>query len=181
MARICVFLAPGFEECEALIVVDVLRRGGVEVVTASIAEGLQVTSSHQVTVQADSMANQLNMEEFDGLFLPGGMPGMVNLSENAVVQQTIQQFAEQGKILAAICASPTIFASMGLLEGKQATCHPGFEHKLTGAQLLRQEFVQQGNILTGRAMGTTLPFGLHLLEMLQGTEAVEKVRSGICY
>lgn len=181
MSKICVFLAEGFEECEALIVVDILRRGNVQVTTASIGTEKRVTSSHNITLQADCLAQELNLQEYDGLFLPGGMPGTTHLAESQFVQQAVQQFARQNKWLTAICAAPTILAQLDLMQGKKGICHPGFQQKLTGAELCHQDYVQDGMILTGRAMGASIPFGLKLLELLEGKEIAQKVAQAICY
>ena len=181
MSKVCVFLAEGFEECEGLLVVDILRRGGVEVTTASISDSLQVTSSHHVNIQADTLACELALDTFDGLFLPGGMPGTLNLGKSHFVKNAVERFHQNGKWISAICAAPSILGEMGLLKGKKATSFPAFEDKLDGATVLQTEFVQDGTILTGRGLGAAIPFGLHFLEMLEGKETAQKIRTAICY
>ncbi len=181
MKKVCVFLAEGFEECEALIVVDILRRGGVEVSMVSVAGGEMVTGSHQISVKADLPIDRLHSADYDALFLPGGLPGTTNLFESETVRSIVSQYHTEGKILSAICAAPSIFGKMRLLQGKQATSYPSFEDALTGATVLQTEFVQDGNLLTGRGLGAAIPFGLRLLAMLQGEETAQTVRNAICY
>lgn len=181
MAEICVFLAEGFEECEALLVVDILRRGGVKTTTFSVTENQYVTSSHNVTVKADKTVLEFDPTQFDGLFLPGGMPGTVNLSQSSLVIDTAKQYYDQNKIIAAICAAPSILGQLGFLNGKEATSFPAFEDKLEGAIVQQTEFVQAENILTGRGLGAAIPFGLQLLKMIEGEETSQKIRNAICY
>lgn len=181
MSKLCAFFAPGFEECEGLLVVDILRRGGVDVTIAAVGEDRMVTGSHHIAVQADALASELDFADFDGIFLPGGMPGTLHLKENALVRQTALDFAAAGKAVSAICAAPTVLADLGLLEGKKATCYPGFEKDMAGAETTGEEFVRQGNLLTGHALGAAIPFGLELLAMLEGEEKAAQIRTAICY
>ena len=152
MSKIGIFMADGCEEIEGLTVVDVVRRAKMEIVMLSITGKKEVTSSHGVTFLADALAEETGYEDLDGIVLPGGMPGTMHF--NAV----IRKFAEEGKLVAAICAAPSVLGAAGLLEGKHATCHPGFEEKLTGATTSADEVVVDGNIITSRGMGTAIPF-----------------------
>ncbi len=181
MSKICVFFAEGFEECEGLLVVDILRRGGVEVTTVSISDSLQVVSSHGIAIQADILASDFQPDEFDGLFLPGGLPGTLNLDKSDFVHSTVSRFYQEGKWVCAICAAPSILGGMGLLKGRQATSFPAFQEKLEGATVLQSEFVQDGTILTGKGLGAAIPFALQLLALLEGEAVSQKIRTAICY
>jgi 4-methyl-5(b-hydroxyethyl)-thiazole monophosphate biosynthesis len=129
-----VFLADGFEECEGLIVVDILRRAGVDTVMASAMSGLQIDSSRHIKVMADAMASDVDYDAADLIVLPGGRLGTENLGANPLVVEKCREFAA-GKYLAAICAAPSLLAALGLLEGRKATCHPDFEGHMKGAVL----------------------------------------------
>lgn len=133
MKRACVFMANGTEECEALLTVDILRRAGVEVVTASVNQKPEILSSHNVRMDTDAVAADIQAADFDLIVLPGGMPGTINLKENEFVKAVCQQAATAGKLVAAICAAPSALAAFGLLEGKKATAYPSFTDQLAGA------------------------------------------------
>ena len=179
MNKAIVMLADGVEECEALLVVDILRRAGTEVVTVSINKTTKVISSHQITLYADEIIKETNFEEADILVLPGGLKGTENLSMNQVVLEQCKNFAEK-KMLAAICAAPSILASLGLLEGKKATVHPNFEEKMHGAVLTHGHVAVDGNIITGQGLAAGIEFSLELAARLEGKEKSEKVARGIC-
>ena len=158
MKKTGVFLAEGFEEIEGLTVVDILRRAGIDVVTISVMGQKEVCGSHKITVLADALFEEVNFEEYEGIVLPGGMPGTTNLGGHSGVNQIIKSFAEQGKLVAAICAAPSVLGQAGILEGKKAACYPGFEDKLTGAEVTFEEVAEDGNVITSRGMGTAIPF-----------------------
>jgi len=179
MSRAVVFLADGFEECEGLIVVDLLRRAGVEVTTASIMGRKEVTSSHKITVLADCLAEEVDLKEQDAAILPGGLAGTDHLAASPLVADACRYMAEN-KLLAAICAAPSVFAKLGLLENKPATCHPCKEQEMGNAVLTREPVTQAGNILTGRGLGAGFPFALRLVELLAGEEAADKIAAAIC-
>ena len=124
MAKTAIFLAEGFEEIEALTVVDLLRRAGIEITMASITESRQVTGSHDIKVEADALLSDINFDDIDMIILPGGMPGTNNLDACEELTAHIREFADAGKKLAAICAAPRVFGKMGILSGKRATCYP---------------------------------------------------------
>ena len=168
MSKIGIFMADGCEEIEGLTVVDVVRRAKMEIVMLSITGKKEVTSSHGVTFLADALAEETGYEDLDGIVLPGGMPGTMHLLENETVN-------------AAICAAPSVLGAAGLLEGKHATCHPGFEEKLTGATTSEDEVVVDGNIITSRGMGTTIPFAFEIVRYFTDDETVEHVRQGLVY
>lgn len=179
--KIGIFIANGCEEVEALTVVDILRRGGIDIETISITDVAQVTSSRRITFLTDTVKTAVTFSKLDGIILPGGMPGTLNLKEDETVQQVIREFAQEGKLVAAICAAPHVLGEAGLLKGKRATCHPGFEEKLVGAEVEEKAVVTDGNIITSRGMGTAIPFGLEILRYLKGQDAVDKVCGGLVY
>lgn len=181
MKKLGVFMADGCEEIEALTVVDIARRAGIETAMISVSGKKEVTSSHNVTFKTDIPAEFMDYDMLDGIVLPGGMPGTLNLGANDYVQKTIADFAASGKLVAAICAAPSVLGEAGLLEGKNATCYPGFEDKLLGADASLAPVVRDGNIITSRGMGTAIPFSLEIVDYLLGAEKAEEIRKGIIY
>lgn len=175
-----VFLADGFEECEALIVVDILRRAGVETIMASIMGRLDVKSSRQIIVLADALAEEVDFENADLVFLPGGRLGTDHLGRNDIVLEKCREFAEK-KYIAAICAAPSIIAKLQLLEGKKATCHPDYEDKMSGAILTNDSVTVDGNIITGQGLGATFEFAFKLVELFSGDSKEKQIKSAICY
>ncbi len=180
MSRVIVFFADGMEECEGLLVVDLLRRAGSEVVTASVNSSTAILTSHGIRLEADCTAEALDYSSADMLVLPGGLKGTENLASNTFVREKVRWFASEKKA-AAICAAPSIFASLGLLEGRNATVHPGFEEKMYGANLTHCPVTVDGNLITGRSLGAAIPFALELIRQLEGTERAESVAKAICY
>ena len=162
MSKIGIFMADGCEEIEGLTVVDVVRRAKMEIVMLSITGKKEVTSSHGVTFLADALAEETGYEDLDGIVLPGGMPGTLHLGEHTGLCRLLQDFAAEGKKVAAICAAPSVLGALGILKEKKAVCYPGFEEKLTGAQVGTQEVARDGNITTSRGLGTAIPFALEL-------------------
>ena len=192
MKKVGIFMADGCEEIEGLTVVDIVRRAKLEMTTISITDKKEVTSSHNVTFLTDALASEVDFDGFDAIVLPGGMPGTLNLGASDMVNKVIKKFAGEGKIVAAICAAPSILGHLGilngkkataLLEGRHATCHPGFEEKLTGAITSEDAVVVDGNIITSRGMGTAIDFGLAIVDCLTDfdEEVVEHVKKGIVY
>lgn len=181
MKKVCIFLAEGFEEIEALTVVDMLRRAGITVTMAAVSESMEVTGAHGICVKADAPASDVLYEEMDMLVLPGGMPGTLNLGESRIVCEQVRAFADAGKLLAAICAAPGVFGKLGVLQGKEATCYPGCEEKLEGAKVRYDAVVTDGNIITSRGMGTAIPFAAVLIEKLSGKEAAGQLLESIVY
>lgn len=175
-----VFLADGFEECEALIVVDILRRAGIETVMAAVMERLEVDSSRHIVVRADAMAADVDYASADLVVLPGGRLGTEKLKYSSIVQETIKAFAKD-KMLAAVCAAPSIFAGLGLLNGKKATCHPDYENHMPGAILTHEGVTVDGNTITGQGLGTTFEFAYKIVEMLVGEEKARQIKDAICY
>ena len=180
--KVLAFLAPGFEEVEAVTPVDYLRRAGVTVTVAAIGTEKTVTGSHGIGIMADTTIAELedagifNAQSWDGVFVPGGMPGASNLASCAKAGAFFTEMNKAGKIIAAICASPAVFLSpLGLLEGKKFTCYPGLEKKVSGGTWLPDRVVTDENLITSRAAGTTVYFALALIEKLAGKEAAEKL------
>ena len=185
MAKVYVFLADGFEDIEALAPVDILRRGGLDVTTVSVMETEEVVSAHGVTVLADSIFYDVavdgGFESPDLLILPGGMPGASNLRASAVLCDLLIGQAESGRRIAAICAAPYILGELGLLKGRDATCYPGFETHLKGANYTADLVTTDGNITTGRGPAAALPFDYEMLSFLVYDETVEQIKQGMIY
>ena len=175
-----VFLADGFEECEALIVVDLLRRAGVETIMASTMMRLDVRSSRQIQIMADELIEDVYWKNVDLIVLPGGRIGTENLRKNKLVLGKCVEFASNRNI-AAICAAPSILADLGLLDGKRATCHPDYEGQMTSAILTEESVTVDGNIVTGQGLGATFAFAFVLIETMVGLEMAEKIKREICF
>ena len=181
MSRTAIFFATGYEEIEALTVVDILRRAGEEITMVSVTDERTVTSSHGVEVTMDKVLSEVNFDETDVIVLPGGMPGTKNLEACAALMEQVDAFVQAGKTVAAVCAAPSILGHCGHLNGKKACSFPDMESQLEGAEVLREPAVIDGNIITGRGMGAAIPFGLAILEKLQGKEAAEAMGKKIVY
>lgn len=175
------FLADGFEEIEALTVVDMLRRAKIDIHTVSITGKSKVTGSHHITVEADQVFGESDYSKADMLVLPGGMPGTNHLAEYKELGQLLKQFAKEGGNLAAICAAPSVLGMYGLLNGKKATCFPGFEDKLTGAVVTGNKTEVSDNVITGKGMGAAIEFSLRIIEKLKDKETAHKVAAAIQY
>ncbi len=181
MANVYVFTADGFEEIEGLTVVDLMRRAGAQVQMVSISDGLAVKGSHGIEIKADTFFDDVDFSQADLLVLPGGMPGTLYLGEHEGLTGLLQDFAAKGKRVAAICAAPSVLGGLGLLKGKRAVCYPGFEDKLTGAQVEMEEVVTDGCITTSRGLGTAIPFALELISLLFGPEKAEEIKKSVIY
>ena len=181
MKRAVILFAEGYETVEALLVVDLLRRGGVEVTMASITEDEFVRSSHGVNVEMDAVLGEVDVLDYDAIILPGGMPGTINLGESDAVRKAILAMNDAGKIVAAVCAAPGVLGKYGLLEGKTACSFPQHEKNLIGATVVREPVVVDGNIVTSRGLGTTMDFGLKLLELLEGKEKSDEIAHKTVY
>ena len=176
-----VFLAKGFEELEALAPVDVLRRAGVEVKLVGVT-GKQVRGSHGIAVSCDITIDNASFDELDGIILPGGLPGTTNLEVDKTVQSFIDYAAQNGKVIGAICAAPSILGHKGLLQGKNAVCYTGFEKELTGAHVLDRPAVRDGNIVTGWGAGGAVDFALAYLEAIsENVELAKKIARQMRY
>lgn len=181
--KVAVFLADGCEEIEALTVVDLLTRSGIPRTMVSINPTREVTSSHGVTITADTTVDQLPFDEYDMLVLPGGIPGTPNLEACSPLCDALKRFAASGKQIAAICAAPSILAHLGLLKDVKATCNPSFEDDLEqhGARLTWQPVTVCRNFITSQAMGTAIPFGLAIVTHYLGDRTATELRDKIKY
>lgn len=169
--KVSAFLTDGFETVEALAVIDLLRRAGIEVTTVSITGDRTVVSAQQIPVTADRLYEEMNFKDMDLLFLPGG-PGHVHYGEHEPLLALLRKFHKENKRIAAICAAPSILGRLGLLKGRRAICFPGYEKDLKEAQVISApaRVVTDGNITTSRGMGTSLDLGLELVKLLVGKE-----------
>lgn len=174
-----IFLADGFEETEAIAPWDILLRGGLDVKTVGVT-GEVVTGAHNMVVKSDISLSEVNEECGDMFILPGGMPGTTNLDENEKVKEIIMNAYKEGKIIGAICAAPMVLGKLGILEGKRATCFPGFEEYLQGAEIVREHAVKDGNIITAIGAGGAMEFGFELLGAVDPDKANE-VRKSMQY
>ncbi len=174
-----VFLAEGFEEIEALSVVDILRRLGLLVKTVSITENVQVTGSHGIPVMADTTLDAVDFDSARALVLPGGLPGSDHLQNCKPLGEALCQANEAGKIVAAICAAPKVLGALGLTKNKKATCYPGYEPELLGATPVQDKVVCDGNLITSRGAGTACDFAFALASAL-GADP-DPVRKGMLF
>ena len=177
MSKAVLFFADGTEECEALLVADLLRRAKVEVIIASAMGRRALVSSHGIHLNADALAEDVDYSDVDMVILPGGIPGTPNLAENKTVTDTCVSFAKAGKKIAA----PSVLASLGLLEGRNATAHAGFQDKLAGAIVHDEEVVVDGSITTSYGLGGAIPFALELVRQLAGPAEADRIQKAIAY
>jgi protein deglycase len=171
--KIAVHLADGFEEIEAVSIIDVLRRADLDVHVVSVTGKAEVLGAHQIIVVSDILFDKVNYDEIYMIVLPGGMPGAANLDAHAGLKSQIRKFVDEDKQIAAICAAPLVFGNMGILDGKSAVCYPGFEAYLTGAEVLKVPVVESGNIITGRGPGLAIQFALKIVEKAVSVEKAE--------
>lgn len=181
MSRLAVFFAQGYEEIEALTVVDICRRGGVEVDMVSVTGECEVTGSHGISVKMDKIFEEADFGEYDMIVLPGGMPGTKNLEVHPGLMAQVDEFYAKGKYIGAICAAPSIFGHKGILQGKRACSYPSFESHLEGAEVTSGPVEVSGNVITSRGMGTAIDFGLAILGIFCGTEKADELAKGIVY
>lgn len=178
MAKVYEFLANGFEEIEGLAPVDILRRGGVDIKTVSVTGKRDVATSHGVTILADMTFEEGGrFDDADMLLIPGGMPGSTNLNAHDGVRDALRRQYESGRRVGAICAAPMVLGSTGILKGKRATCSPGFEKYLDGAEYTGELFTVDGNIITGEGPCATLPYAYKILSFFVGDEAAGQLQT----
>ena len=191
-----VFMADGMEMCECLLTVDILRRAGVDVFTASVTDRKVVMSSHKVKIEADEPAENARYDAADIIILPGGRVGTENLAASDIVTKQCAKFAaDSNKYIAAVCAAPSVLSGLGLLDGRRATCHPDFAEKVQAGssindgladvaplvELTHESVTVDGNIITGQGLGATMDFALKIAEILEGKETAERIAKSICY
>lgn len=173
------FLATGFEEIEALATVDILRRAGIEVLTVGVGEDV-VIGAHEIPVLADIREGGVKLNSsLDAVILPGGMPGTLNLKGSAEVQKAIDFALKNDKYLCAICAAPLILGQKEILKGKKATCYPGFEADLIGAEVTGGFVEADGKIITAKGAGVAIDFALKIVEKLKSKEEADKINASI--
>lgn len=175
MKKIAVHLAEGFEEIEAVCIIDVLRRAGFIVTIVSVTRELEVTGSHQIKITADLLFEDVDYRQIDMLILPGGMPGSKNLKEHIGLAEQIVHFNDNGKPLGAICAAPLVLGNLGILNGLKATCYPGFEGELHGAIVSENKVEVSGTVVTGKGAGTAIEFALKIVEMFEGKDTAREL------
>ncbi len=180
---VIMFLADGFEECEALCPLDMLRRAGLEIKTVSVMRSITVMGTHGICVSADMTLDEYAASSVipDAVILPGGMPGALNLRNTPTVIDSVNKTFDSGKLVCAICAAPFIFGDLGILRGKNATCFPGFEDKLIGAKIKNEPVVTDGNIITARSMGAAYKFGFAIVSKLCGEEKAAQLAESMIY
>lgn len=181
MKKVSVILADGFEEIEALTVVDLLRRAQIYVGTVSITDDYTVHGAHGINAQAEDLFEEVAFVESDMIVLPGGMPGTSNLNAHEGVRRVVKEFNRDGKYIGAICAAPTILGNLGLLKGKRVSCYPSVEQEIQGAVMTRTDVTVDGNLITSRGAGTAIAFALKLIEMLSGAEKAAEIAEAILY
>jgi 4-methyl-5(b-hydroxyethyl)-thiazole monophosphate biosynthesis len=175
MKKAFVHFAEGFEEIEALTVVDVLRRAEIPTIMVSVTGKLDVTGSHGIQVQTDLLFENADFSEAEILILPGGMPGTKNLNAHSGLRDKLKTFNESKKKLAAICAAPMVLGQLNILNGKKAVCFPGYENDLIGASLLYDPAIKSDNVITGRGAGAALNFALEIVADLKGKPIADKL------
>ena len=182
MGTIYLFLAEGFEEVEALSVVDIVRRAGLSIKTVSVTGQETVTSSHGVNIKADMLFDaEAICQDAEMLVLPGGLPGATNLAAHEGLRKVLLGFCAAGRPLAAICAAPLVYGRMGLLKGKKATCYPGFEENLEGAEYTAALVEEDGQFITGKGPAAVFAFGYAIAARLIGAEKTQAVKNGMLY
>lgn len=181
MSKLGIFMADGCEEIEGLTVVDLVRRAGIEIEMISVSGEKNVTGSHKIAFQTDVSKADADFASYDGIVLPGGMPGTTHLMEDDTVNRVIKEFATSGKLVAAICAAPSVLGNAGLLEGKKATCYPGVEGKLTGADFVTDPVTKDGNIITSRGLGTAIEFAAEIVAYLLDESAAKSLKESVVY
>lgn len=181
MAKVLVFFAEGFEEVEALTVVDLVRRAGIDTTMVSITGNKKVTGSHGITVAMDELIDDINFSEAQMIVLPGGMPGTRNLEAHDDLMRNVDDYCSSGRYVAAICAAPTILGHRGLLVGKKACCYPGLEDQLQGAEVTKDKVTVADKIITSRGVGTAIPFGLKIVETLIDKDTADNLASAIVF
>ena len=179
MKNLYIHLAEGFEETEAVTIIDVLRRAGLNVISVSVTGNRMVKGSHNIEIKADILFEEVDFALGEMIILPGGMPGSKNLNEHEGLRSQIIDYQKRGKYLAAICAAPIVFGNLGILKGKRAVCYPGYEAHLVGAEVRSNPYIVDNNIITGRGVGAALQFSLEIVRILKGEESAIQLRKAM--
>ncbi len=179
--KCAIFMANGFETCEALVVVDLLRRASLSIDMISMQNDLLVESSHGVKIYANYLFKDINIEDYDALILPGGKQGTINLEANKLLTNAYTKHFKAGKLSAAICAAPSILGHLGLLKGRTFTCFPGFQENGFDGKYTTNLVEEDHNLITGRGMGASVEFALKIISKLAGEEVRKQVEYGIQY
>lgn len=178
MKDLLVFLADGFEEVEALTVIDYCRRADLTVETVSVTDRKEVRGAHDVTILADNILDNVNIKEYEGIYIPGGQPGATNLMKDKRVVQIVEIFKEEGKIVGAICAGPQVLDAAGVIEEGQFTCYPGVESRLSVKEPVDLPVYQQDNIITGMGPALAVVMAEKMVEVLAGEEKAQEISNG---
>lgn len=181
MSTVAVFLADGFEEIEALTVVDLCRRAGLDTPMVSVTENEAATGSHSIRVMADMVLGDVDFANVDMIVLPGGMPGTLNLEKCELLMEQVKDFYNNGKYIGAICAAPTVFGRLGLLKDREACCYPSMENELICKEVSQKSVVISDHVITSRGMGTAMDFGLAIVEHFNGSDAAAKLAKAVVY
>ena len=181
MSKVALLFAEGTEECEALNVVDILRRAGMDLSIISISGDRKVTGSHDITIIADEIIEEHDFSADDVLVIPGGMPGTNYMEQNPFVQKAIKELYDSGRYVCAICAAPKILGHGGYLAGKNACIYPGMDEELVGANVNHGPVNRDGNVITSRGLGTAIPFALEIISALQGSEKAREMAQKIVF
>ena len=178
MAKVCIPLATGFEDIEAITLIDVIRRGGIEVVTAGVGAEI-IESAHNVKVIADTTIDKVSADEFDLVVLPGGLPGATNLAKSEEVKNLLRVMDEKGKYVGAICAAPIALKEAGVLKEKY-TAYPGWESNIRKEGYISdQKVVEDKNVLTSKGPATAICFGLEIVKKFAGIETYNQLKAGL--
>lgn len=181
MSRIAIFFSEGYEEVEAIAVVDICRRCRLDIDMVSITEDRVVVSSHGIAVGMDKVFAEIDFADYDMLVLPGGLKGTQGLEAHEGLMAQIDAFNAQGKYIGAICAAPSIFGHRGILKGRRACCYPGFEPELEGAIVSMENVEVDGHVVTSRGMGTATDFGLAIAGIFCGEEKALEIKNQVIY
>ncbi len=181
MKKIAVFFGTGYEEIEALTVVDMCRRAGIEVQMVSVTGELRVAGSHDIVVEMNKLFDEVKFDELDMIVLPGGMPGTKNLEAHEGLMAHVDKFYQDGKYVAAICAAPSILGHRGIVKNRKACCYPGFEKDLEGAAVVMDKVAVDENVITSRGMGCAIEFSLAIIEALCDAKTAKEKAESIIY
>ena len=175
MKKAAVFFADGFEEIEAFTQVDLLKRAGIQTDMITINKEKKAVGAHNIKTECDMTIDEMEKDGYDALILPGGMPGTKYLGQCKELTDLLLKYNSEGKIVAAICAAPSVLGALGILKGKKACCYPGFETMLTGAEVVFEECVREENVITSRGAGTAIEFAYVIIEALMGKEKAKEI------